>query len=167
MSVFQLHCTDCAAICRRCCYKKRKKKLWVDWVFSAARHFFAIYAAVKTIGGPLVPYQQNKWQLVFFHSFSGAASVFWMSPLASCSWFFNWGEGGVVVTVLFTILLFLNAVTGWGEENLKLHFHWQTPENFFKSQSIPVANGNINSFLLRRAFYQNRKDEVQTFFFFF
>lgn len=38
------------------------------------------------------------------------------------------GGGGFVVTVLFTILLFLNTVTGWGKENLKLHFHWQPQE---------------------------------------
>lgn len=162
----QLHYADCAAICRRCYYKKRKQ--FVSGVFFAASHFFSICAVVKTIAGHLVPYQQSKWQPLFFSVHFLVQHVYFGWALWHPTIDFSTGGEGVVATYLFTILFFLNAVT-FGQkmkEKLKLHLRWQSPENFFKSQNIPVANGNINSSLPRRVFYQNRKDDVQTYFFF-
>ncbi|KAJ7420700.1 zinc finger protein 516-like [Willisornis vidua] len=50
-----------------------------------ARHFFPVYALVKSIAGHLVSYQQVNESCLLFHSSSDAASIFWMNPLASCS----------------------------------------------------------------------------------
>lgn len=137
--------------------------------FSPAGHFFSVYAVVKTVAGHLVPYQRSKWQLVFFSIHFQVQHLYFRWALWHPAVDFSIVGSFFVAAFLFTILLFLNAVTRGKKkkpkEKLKLHFRWQPPENFFKSQSIPVANGNINSFLPRRAFYQNRKDDVQTFFF--
>lgn len=144
---------------------KRENGLWVGWVafvFFADEHFFLIYAVVK-IAGRLVLYQQSKWQPIFLSvHFQGQHMYFGWAPRHPAV-DFSIVEGFLLPLFIHNFIIFKCCNRGGGDERkAETSFPLTTPWEFLKSQSIPVANGNINSFLPRKAFYQNRKDDVQT-----